>query len=224
MMILAAMAGLLVVGGLALATVLAGNMAPGKKRLQMETQRMKEDMNKWVGELVPLNQEELELFSLGQDKQVLRKGVSTTAKGIFTTIYHEPVVAYSYRQYLGRKGQPNALLFARTAEHEYTYWIRKGKATLFIDDQEVGQLSAEGQLKGKRTGKILASVQGPKEKLLPVLVGGREVGSLTQKKSDGKKGLHDRAFEYLREDLSDKEEQLFLALAIQELVGRSAGR
>ena len=220
-MMLAALAGLLVVGGLVMATILAGNMAPNQKRLKMETQRMKEDMDKWMTDLVPLDQKELELFSLGQDKQVLRRGISKTAKGIFTTIYHEPVVAYSYREYLGKKDKPNALLFARTAEHEYIYWIRKGKAALFIDGQEVGQLSAEGRLTGKRTGKELASLQGPVENLLPVTVGGREVGSLTQKRSDGKKGLYERAFEYLREDLNEKEEQLFLALAIKELVGRS---
>ncbi|MCB0635160.1 MAG: hypothetical protein KDC54_01005 [Lewinella sp.] len=182
---------------------------------------MKEDMDQWAGDLVPLTKEEMELFSLGQEKQVLRRGMSVTAKGIFTTIYHERVLAYSYRRYLGKDDKPNALLLARTAAHEYRYWIRKGLGTLYIDGQEVGELDRQGALRGKRTGKTLAAVQRDASKLLPVSVGGREVGSLSASVKDQTKGLYDRAFEFLRDDMDDKEEQLFLALALKELVERT---
>jgi hypothetical protein len=224
MIYLATLAGILMVGGLALAVSLARNMAPSNKRKRLEVQRMKDDMDKWMTQLVPIDKEELETFSLGQDKQVIRRGITTTAKGIFTTIYHEPVLAYSYRQYLGNQEKPNAILYARTAEHEYVYWLKKGKATLFIDDQEVGQISPEGTLLGKRTGKKIAQLSKDAPKMLPVTVGGREVGSLTKKDASGKKGLYERAFEFMEEDLNPKEEQLFLALAIQELVARSAAK
>jgi hypothetical protein len=224
MVYLAGLAGLLIVGGLVLAVLLSRNMAPGKKRFRMELKRMKEDMDQWVTNLVPIDKEELETFSLGQDKQVLRRGMTTTAKGIFTTIYHEPVLAYSYRQYLGNAKKPNALLYVRSAEHEYVYWIKQGKAALFIDDQEVGKLSPDGQLVGKRTGKEIARLRKDAPKLLPVTVGSREVGSLTRKTDTGKKGLYERAFEFMRDDLSPKEEQLFLALAALELVERSTNK
>jgi hypothetical protein len=221
MIYLAILAAALVIGGLLLFSLLAKNMAPGSKRLTMETKRMKEDMDEWVTKLVPIDKEELELFSLGQDKQVLRKGVTTTAKGIFITIYHEPILAYSYREYLGKANKPNALLYARTAEHEYTYWIRKGAGTLFIDGQEVGLLSDNGVLKGKRSGKVIAQLKPEAGNLLPVEIGGREVGSLSKTVAKGDKGLQERAFSFLRNDISDKEEQLFIALALEELVSRA---
>lgn len=221
MIYLAILAGTLVIGGLALTSLVAKNMAPGNKRLAMETERLKEDMDTWITKLVPIDKEELELFSLGQDKQVLRKGVTTTAKGIFTTIYHEPVLAYSYRQYLGKAEKPNALLYARTAEHEYIFWIKKGTATLFIDSQEVGTLSRDGILKGKRTGKVIAQLKPGKEAMQPVEIGGKEVGNLTTSIVKAEKGLHERAFSFIRPDISDKEEQLFLALALEELVKRA---
>lgn len=202
-------------------SLLAKNMAPGKKRLAMETQRMKEDMDSWVTKLVPIDKEELELFSLGQDKQVLRKGVTTTAKGIYTTIYHEPVLAYSYREYLGKADKPNALLYARTADHEYTYWIKKGMGTLFIDGQEVGTLSNDGVLKGKRTGKVIAELQSGQQSMSPVKIGGREVGSLTTSVVKADKGLHERAFNFIRPDITEKEELLFIALVLEELVSRA---
>lgn len=222
MIYLAILAGTIVFGGLILSGLLAANMAPNKKRLEAEAARMKADMDTWAGDLIPVNKKELELFSLGQDKQVLRRGVTTSAKGIFTTIYHEPVLAYSYREYLSNnKSKPNALLYARTSEHEYTYWVQKGVATLFIDGQEVGTLSADGVLMGKRTGKAIAVVKPAVSGMLPVAVGDREIGNLTLKPIAKGKGLSDRAFEYLSTDINDKEEQLFLALALKELVGRA---
>lgn len=221
MIYLAILAGTIVVGGLTVTSLIAKNMAPNKKRFELETQRMREDMQEWIGELVPINKEELELFSLGQDKQVLRKGVTTTAKGIYTTIYHEPILAYSYREYLGKANKANGLLLAKTAEHEYYFWIQKGVANLFIDGQEVGTISPKGELIGKKTGKVIASLNKQGKKMLPVTIGEKEIGSLTKKQASAEKGLQERAFEYLRNDISQKEEQLFLALILEELVSRS---
>ena len=219
MVYLAVLAGILIIGGLGLTSVITKNMAPSAKRLAMEQQRLKEDMDQWAGQLVPINKEELELFSWGQEKQVLRRGITTTAKGIYTTIYHEPVLAYSYREYIGKPEKRNALLYARTSEHDFVYRIRKGIGTLFIDGQEVGTLSREGVLRGKRTGKAIAErASVDQQAMMPVTVGNREVGSLSIPEQNQKKGLHDRAFNFLKPDLNDKEEQLFLALALEALV------
>lgn len=210
---------LFVVGLLLLFNLVAANMAPRRSKRAAEVKRLAADMNQWVDSLVPLDREELELFSLGQDKQVLRKGVRTEAKGIFTTIYHEPVVAYSYRKYLGKKGDD--VLYARTANHEFVFWKHKDKVDLEIDGQEVGTLRPDGILYGRRTGKELARLgQQPVQQYLPVKVGEREVGSLSTK-SGTTRGLHDRALEFLKPDLSDKEEQLLLALVVRELVRRT---
>jgi hypothetical protein len=57
--------------------------------------------------------------------------------------------------------------------------------------------------------------------MLPVTVGNKEVGSLTKKQANAEKGLQDRAFEFLANEMNDKEEQLFLALILEELVNRT---
>lgn len=199
--------------------LVAANMAPRKSKRAAEVKRLAADMNQWVDSLVPLDREELELFSLGQDKQVLRKGVRTEAKGVFTTIYHEPVLAYSYRKFLGKRGDD--VLYARTADHEYVFWKNKGQVSLEIDGQDVGTIKSDGGLYGRRTGKELARLeQRPVQQYLPIKVGDREVGSLSTK-SSSTRGLHDRALEFLKPDMSDKEEQLFLAIVVRELVRRT---
>ena len=197
------------------------NRMPGRKQRERVLRELKADMDGWSTDLVKINKEELDLFSLDQDKQVLKTGAGATAKGTFTTIFHEPVVSYSYRRYLGK--QVNALLYARTAEHDYVYWTEKGKTRLEIDNQPVGTLEGRTLL-GERTGKPLASIAATAhDNYLPVTVGNREVGSLTNLPAKQGDPLSQRAFEFIPEDLSEKEEQLLMSLAVRELVGRSVG-
>lgn len=196
------------------------NRMPGKRRRAQVLREIREDMNSWSADLVKIDKEELDLFSLGQDKQVVKTGVGgASAKGTFTTIFHEPVVSYAYRRYLGK--QVNELLYARTAEHDYVYWTEKGKTTLEIDDQAVGNIEGN-RLLGARTGKELARIAAtPNENYLPVSVGDREVGALTSLPAKQGDALSQRAFEFIPDDISEKEEQLLMSLAMRELVGRS---
>ena len=193
---------------------------PGKKRRNRVLQEVKEDMDQWSPQLIKMNREELDLFSLTQDKQVVKTSAGgKTAKGTFTTIFNEPVVSYSYRRFLGK--QVNELLYARTAEHDYVYWTEKGKTKLEIDNQPVGTVDGSVLL-GERTGKELARIATEaRENYLPVSVGNREVGALTNLPAKSDDGLSQRAFEFIPEDLNEKEEQLLLSLAVRELVGRS---
>ena len=192
---------------------------PSKKQRARVVRELKSDMDTWSTDLIKMNKEELDLFSLSQDKQVVKKGAGTTAKGTFTTIFHEPVVSYSYRRYLGKK--VNELLYARTANHDFVYWTEDGKTTLEIDDQPVGRID-QNVLLGQRTGKELARIEStPRENYLPVSVGSREVGALSSLTAKADDPLSQRAFEFIPDDLNDKEEQLLMSLAMRELVKRS---
>ena len=198
---------------------LSSNRMPGKKKRAQAVVELKAEMDTWSANLVPLNKEELDLFSLAQDKQVIKGGVGATAKGTFTTIFHEPVVSYSYRRYLGKK--ENELLYVRTADHEYVYWTEEGKTQLEIDGNPVGLMEG-GALFGQKTGKELARIAATaRENYLPVSVGNREVGSLQLKPLGKDDPLSQRAFQFIPDDLNDKEEQLLMSLATRELVKRS---
>jgi hypothetical protein len=197
----------------------SANRMPGKKQRDRAVAELKADMDSWSADLVPLNKADLDLFSLTQDKQVIKSGTGATAKGTFTTIFHEPVVSYSYRRYLGSKS--NELLYARTAEHDYVYWTENGKTSLEIDGQPVGNMEGNA-LFGQKTGKELARIATTaRENYLPVSVGGREVGSLQLKPLSSDDPLSQRAFQFIPDDLNDKEEQLLMSLATRELVKRS---
>lgn len=210
---------LLLIAVFSLFKMWSANRMPGKKQRARAVRELKEEMDGWSADLVPLNKEELDLFSLAQDKQVVKTGAGASAKGTFTTIFHEPVVSYSYRRYLGK--QVNELLYARTAEHDYVYWTENGKTSLEIDEQPVGTIS-NGALLGARTGKAIAQIAGQaEENYLPISVGNRKVGSITTLPASKTDPLSQRAFEFIPDDLNDKEEQLLMSLATLELVRRS---
>lgn len=219
MPILAILSVLVVVGLLLLLNLYSKNSMPSKKRQAAELQALRNDMDQWVDKLVPLEKAELDLFSLSQDKQVIKSGLGASAKGVFTTIFQEPVVAYSYKRYLGSK--VNELLYARTGNHEYVYWTKNGQTELHIDQQPIGKISNK-VLYGSKSGQELASISPQaRQNYLPVKVGKREVGALNTEAPKGKDALSQRAFQFIPDDLDDKEEQLFMALVTLELVKQS---
>ncbi len=218
MIFLAILSGLLAVLFVILLFMGLSFLPPSKNKLWQELERMKAALIKRHPELTPIGRQELEIMSNGQQKHQVRRWLSTSAQGVYTTIFNEPVAAYSYKQFPGKKN--SSILFVKTAEHEYAYLNRKNETRLYIDNQEVGSISQQGVLTGKRTGKVLAQLAPPKGQLLPVKVGEREIGSINQKATTAVKGLSERAFEFLLPDISEKEEQLFLAMSLREMIGK----
>ncbi|NUO00485.1 MAG: hypothetical protein HUU01_07715 [Saprospiraceae bacterium] len=191
---------------------------PSDKQIDADIKAMKADLEPLTKDLLPISKEELELFSQSQINAALKKKGGISAKGVFTTIYHEPLVAYSYKRYPSAK--LNAVLYARSADHEFVYRIKKGEIQLVVDLKHAGTLKDNGVLYDARNRPV-ASINRAHDKLLPVQVEDREVGNLLKPLPEAKKELSQRAFELVRPDLNDKEETLFLSLAVLELVNRS---
>lgn len=189
------------------------NFNPGKAKIKTDLKKMKEEINPWIKELIPWNREELELLSSSQVKQKIKKGIITTSKGVFTSIYHEPLIAYSYKKYLSSKD--NAILFARTSNHEFVYRTKKGKTELIIDNQKVGYINQQGLLYGARNKRLLARINQNSDTLeLPIIIGDKQVGALAKPKADD---VNPRAFQ-LVSPMDRNEEAVFVSLAVLELV------
>jgi hypothetical protein len=192
------------------------NFQPGNKKIQADFLALKTEIEKLNLDLVPVSQEELELFSFDQVHQQKSKGVAPTQRGVFTSIYHEPVMAYAYKEYLG--SGKNGIVYARTAKHEFYYRYKKKEVSLTIDNQNVGVIRDNGILYSNKTKRPLARLNREQADLMPVLVNDREVASLTKKiKQNPKaKNLSIRAFEFVKNDISKQETYLLLALTLLE--------
>ena len=205
------------IGGIWLMYKLLTNFQPSSNKIRQDLQAMKEEISIWISDLVPWKSDELELLSLNQANKVVKKGITTNAKGVITSIYHEPMIAWAYKRYFA--GSNNAVLYARSSHHEFIYRIKKDSVQLHIDNQPIGEIRKDGKLYSIRTNRLLAQIHSkPVDGLLPIVVGDRELASLSNQTES--LGTSTRAFQLLSEDLDREEEALLLSMSILELVQR----
>ncbi|MFQ5447909.1 MAG: hypothetical protein ACE5FF_13355 [Saprospiraceae bacterium] len=200
--------------GIYLALKTLQNYKPGRRKIQKDLEQIKTRLHPLVKDLVPWNREEMEQLSLNQIHKSKKKGVVTTVQGVFTTIYHEPVIVYSYRKYVSPS--ENALIYARTSKHELIYRVKNDKVEVVINNHLVGIVNEKGVLTDNKGRNMLAQItRSGKELLLPVKIGNKEVGNVVNPKYAKK--VNPRAFEFVG-PMQEEEEALFLSLSVLELI------
>ncbi len=211
-----AMIGLLVLAGTGIYVGLKTleNYNPGKKKIQKDIIELKRELQPHISEIVPWSEEEMSQLSINQINKKSSKRIVTTKKGVFTTIYHEPLIAWASRKYVSSK--TNALVYAKTSHHEFIYRVKKNKVDVVIDDQLIGQINEDGILEQVKGRKALAQINRSSETLgLPILVNQREAGRLATPESSN--SPNPRAFNIVSK-MDGEEEKLFLAMSIFELI------
>lgn len=213
------MLGLAVVVGAALVTSsyyaskYAGNTNPNAKKIQADLALMKKELEELEVELVPWVSEERELLSYNQINNELEEGRVTTAKGVFTSVYNEPMIKYSYKKYISRK--ENALLYARTSNREYIYRTKNAAVTIYMNGQLIGLYENNQLLTPKN--QLLAKIdKNAQKEFYEIVVEGKELGSIVNPINPS--NINIRAFDLVDAKLSPRDESIFLAIAILEML------
>ncbi|MFT6359047.1 MAG: hypothetical protein ACJAVF_001705 [Paraglaciecola sp.] len=206
--------------GVGAATVALGysifsNIKPGKGRIQKDLAEFRKLLQPLMVDLVPMEEGEIELLSSAANVTASKKRVTQTWQGNFTSIYQENMIAFGYRKYVSKS--EDAILYAKTANHEYTYRVQGDVCEIAVDDKLLGNFKSDDILYLAKTKKAFAQMNRSGDSLIAVSINGKEVGSIY------KKGVvqqpNPRAFELLSK--MPKEHQLtFISLAIFELVKR----
>lgn len=210
---------ILVVAGFAIGSIyllynLLLNFQPGNNQVRKDLHKLRSELRLFIDDLVPWNQEEMDLLSLNHTNKKVTRGVSPTAKGIITSIYHEPMIAWSYKRYYGQA--ENSILFAASSNREFVFRNNKGETIIEINNQLVGTLRENGILYSAKTNRLLARINRPQyESMFPVLIGEKEVASIVDP-VQGALGTP-RAFQFVA-DMTEEEEAVLLALTVLELV------
>jgi len=191
------------------------NYKPGRNQVKKDLAKAKAEIAPYKADLVKWNEEELQLLSLNHTNKVIKKGMAPEVKGVITSIFHEPVIAYNYKRYVGKK--ENALLYATTSDREYFFHVKDGDTHIYMDDQWISTLSDQGTLHRPNDRQVLGQVtQSTQDAAMPVLLSGREVASLLDPaRADH---VNPRAFQYVDQGLPKEEEDLLLSLAILGMV------
>ncbi len=195
--------------------LLITNFQPGSSKVQADIRKLRSEWNVLAPDLVPINKEELELLSVNQIDQSQKRGLVKKSKGVFTSIYHEPMIAYTYMQYAS--GRKNSVLYARTSEHEFIYRIRSKGVQVVANNQPIGVIKNDGVLYAARSGKVLGEIRDSQLELLPMIVNGREVAGLLKPGTTAKH--NQRALQFVK-DINEEEELVLMSLAVLELVQR----
>lgn len=166
--------------------------------------------NQKAGPLVPWDHEMLGLLSL--NRSVLKKPgfFDNTTEGVFTTIFHEPVLAY-----VTLKGGANNVTLARTSDREFIYRQKGRETEIWLNGQPFGVFVDGALLSAERGSKLLAQVEAGNDALqMPVLIGNGTAASISR--TGRAAGPNPRALTLLR-DLGPAEENALLALTILEM-------
>ncbi len=204
---------LVVAGGVGLLYKAMLYFQPGPGRIKKDVQAMMNEIKEWSENLVPITKNELELLSHNQINNSITKRMITSARGVLTSIYDEPMIAYAYRRYLGDK--ENSVLYARTANQELIYRTKNGGTKITFNNQALGEIKSDGVLYSAGTHKPMARIEKGGGELNPIIIGGREVANY--KANDNSVSINSRALEFIA-DMKAAEEIVLLSLVIRELI------
>jgi hypothetical protein len=186
-----------------------------KSQIKTDLKRMSTELEEVVDQLSPWEDKDLDLLSVEQVDLKKKPGLHTQFSGVLSNIYHEKIVAFSYKEYYHKKKK--SILVARTSAHNFSYKITKKAIEIFRDNVYLGTLKANGSFFQENT--IIAHVdQSRTMSLIPISIHGKQVASLVNPTNHAHKNA--RALKLI-EELSDDDRELLLSLSIFELINRS---
>ncbi len=192
---------------------------PGSNRINSDVGKFREKAQGYGGELVPWNNEELELFSFNQTNQVAKRGFGRSYEGVVQSIYHEPMLYYSYKEYPATN--KNAIVFARTAQYELVYRIRAKGTQIFVNEDFYGTLTTDGSLRRNGGKKVLGSIHRNHPQFKEIILGEKILGRVVIPTE--KPVISPRAFD-LDEKMDQDEQLFFMVLGIYEVIMHLSSR
>jgi hypothetical protein len=168
----------------------------------------KQAQKQLAGKLVPWDQEIMSLLSF--NRSVVRNPgfFDSTAEGVYTTIFHEPVLAYA-----SQVSGANSVTVARTSDREFIFRKKAKETEIWINGQPFAVFTGGALIAAGRTNRVIAQLNNSDQAdlQLPVMIGDKEVASLS---SPGRStSPNPRALTLLR-PLNQEEENAVLALAV----------
>ena len=184
---------------------------PESKAFKRMLENLRRRLKTQSAELVPWDHEMLGLLSMNKVNEKKPGWMNPVSSGQYTTIYHEPVLAY-ITQTAGKV----RVTVARTSNREFIF-REKGKETeIWLDGQPFGLYTDGALLAPGKGSKLMARLDDrPDESQSPLILGNNP--ALTLGNRERASSPNPRVLTLLRE-LSPEEENTALALALLRLI------
>ncbi len=186
---------------------------PNKNKMSTDLLKLKADLSRFSGKMVKLAQEDIELLSLNIEEKDGR--LSRGQSGSFVSIYHEPVLGYSYKVYPANN--QFAALWVTTAEDEFVYRITPDQTHIQVNGSDWGEIKDDGVFYRKDKGTKTQLIEKIGGGYTIVKIGDKVAGHVLSISSNNN-DVNPRAFDLVDGHLSNEERQTFLALAFLLMV------
>ena len=195
------------------------NMPPSKRKVASDLALIEKETREWRESIIPWERDnEIELFSLNKNSKWFKKSGEKFLKGVFYSIYNEPMMVFGFRSYM-KKGE-HFILWAATDRHVFFYRGHGKKMEFFIDGDRIGHINDQGLMYGGSRGRLLARRNPFSDEYYNVVVWDREVAHMLKPTAVDR--INPRAFEVV-EKLNKQEFLLLLSLGFQTIIIESFG-
>jgi hypothetical protein len=191
-------------------------MSPGNKKINRDLSTMRQLLRSVQPQLIPFQEEkELELMSLKVEIKPQKKGFDKIQTGLVHSIYHEPMVAFAYKDY--GKNSRDAMLCCRTSRIELIYRIKKLQVDVYQNGSQVALIDSNHIMYGLKSRRALARVKPYSNDFLSIIIHDKEAGQLF---NPAREYSHQqRAFSIVT-NMNEEEEAIFMAIGLFEFVTR----
>lgn len=191
-------------------------LPPGIKKINADLAYMRQLIQPMINQIIPWESErELELMSLKHEIKSAKHGLDKITTGTIYSIYYEPMVVFTYKDYM--KGVREALLVTRTRNNEIIFRIKRKDVDVYLNGNQVALIDASNMMYHLRTREALAKVKPYSGELLAIMIRGKDVGHLFD--PNRPHSPQQRAFTLMK-DLNEEEERILLAISLYELITR----
>ncbi len=190
----------------------------GTRSVKRQIERDKDFFNAVLDELmeglVDIDTDELKIMSVSPTSKSVNQGITTYEKGVISTIYQEPIVAYTLKMY---DKNNKLLLMLRTKSETYSVLSEAETFKIFKNNTRIGTINDNYQLSLSESMKseITATIEG--SKLINIKIGNEEIAHINLRDEDGNFDT-DRVFSLFHSMKSGHEESLLLLAIFHILI------
>jgi len=187
-------------------------LAFGNNRIEREKEDIANEVAALSSELIPWNRKDAELLSYGCINKKINRGDG--AKGVFVSIYDEPMVSFSSKSF--KSSKMKQMMMAMTANHKMLY-IKTPKSTkCYFNDQQIGFMTDDFKfynMKKRLAGRINS---GGDDSYSSVIYKDAELGLINPLSFDAP--FNKRVFDLINDKLSAEGEIILLCMTFYYLV------
>ncbi len=186
----------------------------GKNRVAKEKENLLELVHSMSSALIPWSRKDAELLSFGVSDKKIYKGDSS--KGIFISIYDEPIMAFATKEF--NRAKLVKMVMAHTRNHKFFYMETPKSVQCYFNDQQIGFLKDDYlfySMKKRLAGRINS---GGHDSYSSVVYKDAELGLINPLAFDSP--FHKRVFELVNDKLTTEGEIILMCMTFYYLIDK----